>query len=516
MPKLPERSTEGPDLARPTMGVEHAGVLDLAVVGGGVGGAYVAWRAATARPDWRIGLFEATARIGGRLLSLPMEGAQPVRAELGGMRFRTSQPLISEVVNALALETRPFHTLVDDNRLLLRGHAWRAGEPERAALAYDLPPELAGRTPAEVLVEAFERAVPGALRLTDAEWADVRHAFAFRGRLLRDWSLGELLAEVLDHESHQYVVDGFGYRTVLADRNAADAIPWVLIEARPEAENQTLVEGMERLPRALAAAFEALGGTVATGHRLAALSSEGRPSVGVTRMSFDAQPDARANRVVLSMPPSALGQIDGNRAPRNGHASLLATVTAASASKLFLAYEGAWWRSDGFAARRTITDLPLSKTFYFDLEPDGPSAVDGPALLLASYADGTNRDAWVALAGHASTEDDAPYDAVERWDAHPASAAQLAAAAEQLAVAHPAMTIPKPVRSAFVDWSEGAWHTWNAGVRSDEVMAAVVQSHEGAAVWVCGEAFSASQGWVEGALESAERVLERLLSESAP
>ena len=80
------------------------GVLDLAVVGGGVAGAYVAWRAATARPVWRIGLFEASSRVGGRLLSLRLEGIPRVRAELGGMRFRTSQPLISGVIHALGLE----------------------------------------------------------------------------------------------------------------------------------------------------------------------------------------------------------------------------------------------------------------------------------------------------------------------------------------------------------------------------------------------------------------------------
>lgn len=489
------------------------GVFDLAVIGGGVAGAYVAWRAARARPGWRIGLFEASGRVGGRLLSLRMDGIPRVRAELGGMRFRTSQPLICEAVAALGLETRPFHTVLDDNRFLLRGHAWKAGEPDRAASVYGLPADLAGLTPAEVLVGAFERVVPGALGLTEAKWAEVRRSFVFRGRPLRDWSLGDVLAEVLDPEAHRYVVDGFGYRTVLGDRNAADAIPWVLIEARPEAENQTLVDGMERLPRALVEAFESSGGAIRYGHRLRGLMGDDRRADARMRLAFDGRPDAVAWRVVLAVPPHALGEIGGDLAPRVGADALIGSVSATPASKLFLAYGGAWWRTDGFAGRRTVSDLPISKTFYFDFERDaGASAASAPALLLASYADGPNRDAWVALAEPATESDDAPYDAVERWDSHPASAAQLAFAAEQLAATHPNAIVPAPLRAAFVDWSEGAWHTWNAGVRSDDVMAAIVHPTPGARVWVCSEAFSASQGWVEGAMESAERALDQLLA----
>lgn len=372
------------------------GVYDLAVVGGGVSGAYVAWRAATERPGWRIGLFEASARIGGRLLSLRLDGIPRVRAELGGMRFRTSQPLVCAAVNALGLEVRPFLTVRDDNRYFLRGQAWRAGEPQSAASAYAVPPVLGGLTPAEVLVAAFQRVVPGALELTDAEWAEVRRSFDFRGRPLRDWSLGEVLTAVLDPESRQYVVDGFGYQTLLEDRNAADAIPWVLIEARPEAENQTLVDGMERLPRALAEAFEAMGGTTATGHRLRAIGVDGGMD-GSMRLAFDGRGDIVAQRLVLALPPRVLAGIEGDLAPRRGHEVLIGSVTATPASKLFLAYDRPWWRTDGFAAMRTVSDLPLSKTYYFDFERDAAASM-AAAMLLASYADGSNRDAWVVLA----------------------------------------------------------------------------------------------------------------------
>src|SRR5262245_39408625 len=74
--------------------------LAVAVVGGGVSGAYCAWR--LAQPDAaastilrasgvteapKMALFEASDRIGGRLWSFEPPGMPHLRAELGGMRI---------------------------------------------------------------------------------------------------------------------------------------------------------------------------------------------------------------------------------------------------------------------------------------------------------------------------------------------------------------------------------------------------------------------------------------------
>ncbi len=56
--------------------------LDVAVIGGGVAGSYVACQLANRRSEWTIGLFERAERIGGRLLSLRLPGIDDVRAEL--------------------------------------------------------------------------------------------------------------------------------------------------------------------------------------------------------------------------------------------------------------------------------------------------------------------------------------------------------------------------------------------------------------------------------------------------
>jgi protoporphyrinogen oxidase len=81
-------------------------ILDVAIVGGGVSGIYTAWRLmhydattsetlrewANNRPDGKlkIGVFERSSRIGGRLLSLVPPGLPNMRAELGAMHYTSN------------------------------------------------------------------------------------------------------------------------------------------------------------------------------------------------------------------------------------------------------------------------------------------------------------------------------------------------------------------------------------------------------------------------------------------
>jgi monoamine oxidase len=193
-----------------------------------------------------------------------------------------------------------------------------------------------------------------------------------------------------------------------------------------------------------------------------------------------------------------------------GFHALLRSVTAYDAAKLFLAYDRAWWRDDGSRALRAVTDLPLSKAYYFD-RPYPNTDATAP-LLLASYSDGVNCDFWRELADERPAPDEEPYDSPTRWSIYVVSPEQLMEAQRQLALLHDRDDLPDPIASLFIDWgrSDGAWHVWNAGIASWEVMPRVAQPLPGVPLYVCGEAYSWSQGWVEGALETAEDIVRRL------
>ena len=85
---------------------------DIAIVGGGISGVYTGYRLLSAdlsaSPQlkaWagstgklKVGLFEGSERIGGRILSAQPPGMPHVTCELGGMRYMSSQPLIRGLV----------------------------------------------------------------------------------------------------------------------------------------------------------------------------------------------------------------------------------------------------------------------------------------------------------------------------------------------------------------------------------------------------------------------------------
>src|SRR6187200_3202326 len=96
------RSSTGSTNPRPRP--EVADELDVAIVGAGAAGTYLAYRLIQARPAAQIAVFERSQRVGGRLWSVKVDGLdQPI--ELGGMRYMTGHALVQSVVTELGIET---------------------------------------------------------------------------------------------------------------------------------------------------------------------------------------------------------------------------------------------------------------------------------------------------------------------------------------------------------------------------------------------------------------------------
>ena len=486
------------------------GHVDLAIVGGGVAGTYVAYRMGQQHPEWTIALFERSQRVGGRLLSLWARGIDGVRAELGGMRFRTSQPKITALVAELGLAARPFRTVDDDNFYLLRGRRLRAAGFRRGeSLTYGLEPTFHGMPPAEVLFAAIEAVIPGAQSMSPGDWAAAKPTLAYRGRALSDWSIDDLLDTVVGREGRAFIADGFGYDAIFGDRNAADCIPWLLIEARPETENYTLVDGMESLPRTLAARFTAAGGTIRSGSRLVRLRRHGTGANGSFELSFAGGRVERAQRVVVAVPRRALEDIDGvlvDEALRD----LARSVGIRTAAKLALWYETPWWRERLGNGLRAVTEPPLQKVYLFDRAAPPQS---GGALLLV-YTDGSARQYWAELAGvDPARTDNLPLASPDRWAAYRPPRSLVEAATRHLRELFD-VPPPEPRAAGFKDWGgpteHGAYNVWLVGRPSWAVIPRMVQPLAEVPLYVCGESYADSQGWIEGALETSDVVVERL------
>jgi monoamine oxidase len=480
--------------------VNGASMLDVAIVGAGAAGTYLADRLAGARPEWTITVFERSSRIGGRLRSVQVDGlAHPI--ELGGMRYLTSHPRIQSVVSELAIATRPFDSHSGPERSYLRGRIGEGPSDPRAGVGYDLPPEERDHSAIDLTVDAFERIVPGARDITPADWPSTRATVAYLDRPITDWSLADALATVRSREGHQFIRDAFGYDSGFNPHNAGDAIQYLLGGNDPSTEARVPIEGMDRIPRGLAARFEERGGTIALGQDVRRVAMDD----GTVRLEFADGGAIGARRLVLAIPVPALAALADTSPILGGLAwrQLLGSVEGFQATKLYCWYDRPWWR-DGAAAPtgiRSTTDLSNRMLFYFDEDRDAPAA------MLAAFNDHRRAEPLVFLADGAS-------------DGAPAPGPLLVEITRNLRAIHGGADVPSPRGSAFMHWGsdprEIAWTFWRAGSNSDEAMLTARQPDPDVPIHICGETFSRAQAWVEGALATAHDLADQLLEDEAP
>lgn len=471
--------------------------VDVAIVGAGAGGTYLADRLAGARPDWSVTLFERSDRIGGRLRSVEVDGlAHPI--ELGGMRYLTSHPRIQSVVTELAIPTRPFDPRGGPERSFLRGRIGSGPSDPGAGAGYDLAPEERGRSAIDLTVEAFERIVPGARDISAADWPATRATVSYLARPVTEWSLADALATIRSPEGHQFIRDAFGYDSGFNPHNAGDAIQYLLGGNDPSTEARVPVEGMDRIPRALAARFEGRGGRVELGADVRRVAMDD----GGVRLELADGRAIRAHRLVLSIPiPALMALADASPVLAGPEwRRLFGSVEGFAATKLYCWFDRPWWRAgpDPLQGVRSTTDRSNRMLFYFDEDEEAPAA------MLAAFNDHRRAAPLVALAGGAS-------------DGAPASAPLFDEIMRNLRAIHPGAEIPSPSGSAFMHWGsdprEIAWTFWRAGINSDEAMATALQPDPALPIHVCGETFSRAQAWVEGALATAHALADQLLRE---
>ena len=538
--------------------------LDVAIVGAGVSGLYTAWRlvcdvesAGSRGPVPRVKVFEMSDRVGGRLLTwLPGGPRGGLRAELGGMRFFEQQQLVWNLLPQLQFNDRDiidFYVSGPGLRLLLRGHGMPMDDPDPTQ-RYLVPDRDKGLQAAlleqaldDVLHtpenwEVIQKHLGGKLPTDRQQWDLIKPLLTWRGQPL--WNVGfwNMLADIMNNESYSYVCDAFGYYSLAANWNAAEAMQSVVLDFTQNPAYKTLTEGYAALPARLADRVTRAGCPIEFKTRLVSFD---RPSgSGPWTLQFEG-PGGRyavqADRLVLAMPrrslelltPSGLFDIEGHPELRR----LVGSVRPFTAFKLFLFYADRWWERLGITRGRSVCDLPIRQTYYFaPSPPPGGGPVPDIGLVMASYSDAAAVDFWQGLvppkdewdSGHKELRESLGH--LVRGSGlvatsqvvpdppphlHLASKEMLGHAKAQLALLHqvPEADIPDAEVGAFADWGldpfGGGWNFWEPNIDVRKVMREIkvpLGSRQG--VYIVGEAYSGAQGWVEGALTSAEVTLQ--------
>lgn len=531
--------------------------VDVAVVGAGVSGVYCAWRLAMSDEyrDAYIAVYELSDRVGGRLVSVEPPGMPNVSVELGGMRFFSSQRNVYGLVTReLRLPIVELPADEPENVGFFRGERYRRWQfeppvqstgtgtfPYRVAGGYQAPAgfpfnadwEEREIAPTDLLLYAVTVAVPEYNPADDAATREATlRAATFDGRPLGEWGFWNLLARVLSREAYELMKAVVGYDSTFLNWNAVDSI-LLNLDFDPAVKKYRVVTGYDQVPLQLAERFRDTGGTVNFGHRLRQFdmraNGEGADKVVAT---FDTDDDAgrhravvvEADRLILAMPRTSLegirqvGPVLG-RDQTHVH-ELLRTVKPDPLFKIAITYAVPWWQAYGVTEGRSLSDQPIRQCYYWGVEGQEPSGnPENHNGVLLLYNDAESMDFFGGYMNSTDYFEQRPNqwagsgaNGSPSWHRHPAPRRMVEAVHRQVVEMHDAKGVLEPYSAAAIDWSGypygGGVNFWKAGVNSDAVIPEVAQPKADLPIYIVGEAYSRSQSWVEGALETSELVLQ--------
>ena len=384
----------------------------------------------------RVGLFEYTDRIGGRLYSKTIPGVDGPPAELGGMRFLGRHRRVTGLLGKLGYDPDShFRVLpVEDERktnlYYVRGLHFTEADWGRQGFIppYRLEQHERGKSPGELLMEVVQR-------------------HRERAETLRDRGFWNLLLDELSTEAYLLLREAGGYDNIFNNWNAAEAIPFFLANFAPGLVYYALNDGFQSLPLRTAEAFRKEGGYVALNYRLHRLDLDGNR----IQLTFDAgdptkfryrrlQPGDGARthsaaHVVLAMPRRSIELLDPGSFlfDDTPFQENIRTVLPQPAFKIFAAYRRPWWaESRRVAAGRSLTDLPIRRCTYWHTAANTDSNTN--SVLMVNYNDSVSVEFWAGLARHWERYEPPPHacppgvpisDEVRRLSAPTAMVAEL-------------------------------------------------------------------------------------------
>jgi monoamine oxidase len=441
-------------------------LVDVAIVGAGVAGLCAARQ--LKRRGLSVIVLEARDRVGGRTLSQQV-GREVL--DLGGQWIGPTQDRLAKLARELCVQTFPQH---HEGRKILSwagGLRYYAGElPWMSPLALWELFRLRGK-----LHRMSETILP------DRPW-DVPYANDWDGMTLETWkrrhlrtSGARLFLDIVTRAvltSEPRDVSFLFFLSYLRWGNGLDR----LISIPNGAQQDRFVGGAQQICQRMA---EVLGQRVILNTPVLAIE-QGQDGATVRT----AAGSCRSRYVIVAVPPLLAGRIHYQPALPARRDQLTARMPMGSVIKYIAVYERAFWRDAGFSGE-AFSDTGPTVTTFDDSSPDGSQ----PALV--SFSDG---------------------DAARIWSEHSPEKRREAVLAEFARFFGPNALQP----TAFVEknWLEDPWSRGcYVGVMGPGTMTSygsALREPCGRIHWAGTETATEWMGYIEGAIQSGERVAEEI------
>lgn len=446
---------------------------DVCVVGAGLAG--LAAADALRRAGASVVVLEARDRVGGRLHTTQLAGG--VDADLGGQWLGAGQERLAALARSLSIATFPTYT-AGENLLALGGRRRRyAGTIPRLG-----PLVLADIGLSRRKVNRLAATVP-----SDAPW-DAPGAAALDAQTFHSW----MRRNVRTRAARQMLT--IAGRTVWGTEPDELSLLHVLFyvacaggldplfDTEGGAQQDRFEGGAQGLPLGLA---ERLGDRVRLGEPVAAIE-QSPDSVLVTARTLQ----VRARRAVVAIPPALTARIAFAPELPGLRRQLAQRMPLGTIVKVQVLYDTPFWRDDGLSGEALTDAGPVSLTF-----DNSPS--DGSAGVLLGFVGGADARSF----------------------------ARRPEAERRAAVVAGLCGLFGDRAANFVDYAERHWadEPWSGGGPVSNFgpggwtgYGRLLRAPEGRVHWAGTETAIAWSGFMEGALQSAERVAAELLALDRP
>jgi hypothetical protein len=511
------------------------------------------------------------AHVGGRIHTYYFEGgdANGQYVEAGGMRFSTDPNfpnsiqsghiVLQNLIVAMNLQGSvvPFVMSNPQRLYYLRGVNFYEQNIPSITLPYQFDASFTANGYQKQTAEAIFGDLAANFTQTTQSWTRSQWCDYFAGGVIpaqaatatfpagmpiQNVGYWNLLYDQLGDEGFDYVTDANGFTSNTINWNSADAMQ-SNTEFGDDSVYSRIQGGYSLLFQALASEVSNLG-----------MSLQGQdPIVMATQLAgFEYDPSGNqftltlvdangaatttCDRLVLAMPRRSLelvaaGSSAANPLNQEAVKFYIESSLDQPAYKVAMLFDDPWWSDTGICAfppnltdgagGPTMTDLPLRQIYYFGNDAPGATG-GGPYVLLASYDDMQFASFWqeMEITGDRTGPASMDYQPLNGPTALDPASPMVTMLLSQLALVHGANVadIPAPTQAIFQDWGRNpygaGYHGWAAHYNICEAMEAIrwpgaIVGDNAMALFIVGSCYSIDQAWVEGALCTAESVLQQ-------
>lgn len=491
--------------------------VEVAIIGAGTSGLYTAFRLVTDNKykAHEVQVFDMSNRLGGRLESVVMPGMN-FWGELGGMRYLTSQEIVTTLIEGYPLKEDPNKRtpvlkdkmtpvefpMGEPEKLLMyirkerfKQNAWTEEQKHDNKLItrYYLNEGDEGFSSDQLfnkiiynvlmsdawvaenykeLIIADPNGYDYSFKLTSRDWDAVkpRMVYNFPGspydkRLVNDIGFWNLIKDQVSQEGYEFLANAGGYYSNTINWNSAEAFPYMVGDFSADTTYKTIEEGYDSIVYAIANTYmEHEGARIWSENKLITFTKDHHlihtHKYELTFLNIQSNTTWKvyANSIVLGMPRKSLELLDQNNFffDASRHQKLnenIRSIIMEPAFKILMGFDRPWWRDLDIYSGHSITDLPMRQCYYF-----GTDAENNNSMLLGSYGDMETETFWKALSDDkvlfkVRANNSTSMEELHKFDDVQATEFMVNELINQLKELH-GIDIPQPYVTYFRDWTD--------------------------------------------------------------